>query len=190
MPRPQLWVLAGGNGAGKSTFYVQFLRPRNMVFVNADHIARQLNPDDTVGASYAAARLAANIRKQLLSDKESFCFETVFSHSSKVDFLARAKAAGYEVILVFIHLDHVALNKARVLQRVSEGGHDVPKQKIASRLPRTLKHIKTAIPLCDRIELLDNSSYAQPLQHVATSLNGETTLHMNPLPEWAAKLLQ
>jgi predicted ABC-type ATPase len=189
MRRPQLWVLAGGNGAGKSTFYTQFLKPRNMVFVNADHIARQLNPDDTISVSYAAARLAGNIRKQLLRDRKSFCFETVFSHPSKIDFLARAKAAGYEIILVFIHLDHVALNKARVLQRVSEGGHDVPKNKIASRLPRTLKNIKATIELCDRVELLDNSSYVKPLQRVASISNGNVTPYLSPMPGWAANLL-
>ncbi len=190
MPRPQLWVLAGGNGAGKTTFYAQFLEPQGVVFVNADRIAHQLYSDNSVDLSYAAAKIAARIRDQLLRDKQSFCFETVFSHPSKIDFIAKAKAAGYEIVLVFIHLDHVALNKARVLQRISEGGHDVPKSKITSRIPRTLGHIKSALPLCDRVELIDNSSYVNPMQRVATLRNGHTTLHVDPLPDWAAKLIE
>jgi predicted ABC-type ATPase len=190
MPRPQIWVLAGGNGAGKTTFYEQFLQPLSVVFVNADRIAGQLYADSSTDLSYEAAAIAARIRDQLMRDRQSFCFETVFSHPSKIDFIARAKAAGYEIVLVFIHLDHVALNKARVIQRVSTGGHDVPKGKIASRIPRTLKHIKTALPLCDRVELIDNSSYAKPMQRVASILNGQITSQQKPLPEWAATLLE
>ena len=64
----------------------------------------------------------------------SFCFETVFSHESKIDFLARAKANGYKIILVYIHLFDANLNEARVKQRTSEGGHSVPIEKIHSRI--------------------------------------------------------
>jgi hypothetical protein len=83
----------------------------------------------------------------LISQGISFCFETVFSHDSKIDFLARAKANGYTIILVYIHLFDSRLNEARVKQRISEGGHRVPIDKIHSRIPRTLQHIKTALSI-------------------------------------------
>ncbi len=70
--------------------------------------------------------------------------------------MAQAKAMGYEVILVFIHLDNVMLNQARIAQRVSEGGHNVPEDKVSSRIPRTLLNIKRVLPLCGRSYLLDN----------------------------------
>ena len=145
--KKQLWVLAGGNGAGKSTFYHTRLAPTGMPFVNADILAKQIYPQAPELHSYDAAMIAAQMRLQLLQEGESFCFETVFSHPSKIDFVAEAKAMDYEVILVFIHLHIVSLNQARIAQRVFEGGHNVPNEKIINRIPRTLKLIKKTLPL-------------------------------------------
>ncbi len=65
--RKQLWLLAGGNGAGKSTFYRTALQPRGMALVNADNIARDMAPDSAEEASYAAAQLAEHLRYDLLN---------------------------------------------------------------------------------------------------------------------------
>jgi len=140
--RKQLWILAGGNGAGKSTFYRTQLAPLGLPFINADVLAKELYPQSPEEHSYDAAKRASEIRFQLLHEGRSFCFETVFSHPSKIDFVAQAKALGYEIVLVFIHLDTVSLNQARVAQRLSEGGHNVPDEKVASRIPRLLQNIK------------------------------------------------
>ena len=103
--QPQLWLLAGGNGAGKSTFYHQFLEPLGIPFVNADIIAKKIFPKSPEERSYDAAKIAEKLRANLLQEARSFCFETVFSHPSKIDFVGHAKALGYEIILVFIHLE-------------------------------------------------------------------------------------
>lgn len=186
----QLWLLAGGNGAGKSTFYRCALQPRGLALVNADNIARNIDPDNAEQASYAAAQLAEHLRYDLLNKGVSFCFETVFSHPSKIDFMAQAKALGYEIILVFIHLDNSELNAARVAQRVSEGGHAVPPEKILARIPRTLTHIKHALPLADEVHLLDNSSSDHPLRRIASLKAGLVTTHSDSLPLWAQALLE
>lgn len=185
----QLWLLTGGNGAGKSTFYRLFLAPRGIKFINADLIARDLGSLKPEDAGYRAARLAERLRSSLLEQGLSFCFETVFSHVSKIDFVARAKALGYEVILVYIHLDTPDLNEARVSQRVSEGGHDVPSEKIRSRLPRTLSNISRVLPLVDSAWLLDNSSQANPFRQIATLRLGRVRLMVDRLPLWAAEIL-
>lgn len=189
----QLWLLAGGNGAGKSTFYRTQLQKHGIPFVNADVIAQEIFPDAVEKNSYPAAKIAAEIRNKLLQEGRNFCFETVFSHPSKIDFVANAKALGYQIILVFIHLEPVALNKARVKQRTEEGGHNVPEDKIENRIPRLLQHIKIALPLCDQVRALDNSSATYPFEPVFTLYNGveqKIITHLSPLPEWAKKLLQ
>ncbi len=185
----QLWVLAGGNGAGKSTFYRLQLAKYGIKFVNADLIAKDIDPANLENLSYYAATVAAKIREDLITQGISFCFETVFSHESKIDFVAQAKANGYRIILVFIHLGDSNLNEARVRQRVSEGGHNVPAEKIHSRIPRTIKHIKTALSIVDEVRILDNSSRDNPFQQIIVMKSGKYQSKVDPLPTWAKDLL-
>ena len=186
----QLWLLAGGNGSGKSTFYRTQLQPRGLPFVNADNIAKQVFPDAPEAYSYQAASIAERLRNELLEQGRSFCFETVFSHPSKIDFVGKAKALGYEVIIVFVHLSTAELNKARITQRVEEGGHTVPEDKVVSRIPRTMQNIKTALSLADKAYLLDNSDYIKPFQLVAKIDQGQVTTTSTTLPDWATYLLE
>ncbi|MEJ2157018.1 MAG: zeta toxin family protein [Desulfobacteraceae bacterium] len=187
----QLWVLAGGNGAGKSTFYrMSLLKKRGVLFVNADMIAKLINPESPEQVSYEAAHLVERFRDEFLINGVSFCFETVFSHASKIDFIAKAKAHGYQVILVYIHLDHVGLNEARVHQRVSEGGHNVPPDKIRSRLPRTMKNVAAALPLVDEARLLDNSLRTTPFKEAALVRKGRRIRVAAPLPSWAEEIMR
>jgi predicted ABC-type ATPase len=186
----QLWVLAGGNGAGKTTFYRTRLAALGLPFINADILAKQLYPQAPEAHSYDAAKVAAELRGQLLQEGRSFCVETVFSHPSKIDLVAQAKTLGYEVVLIFIHLDLISLNQARVAQRVAEGGHNVPAEKVTSRIPRVLNHIKQTLPLCDFVSILDNSRADNPFQQVATLRNGQLECFQNSLPNWAISLLE
>ncbi|WP_293268719.1 AAA family ATPase [Neptunomonas sp.] len=185
----QLWMLVGGNGSGKSTFYRKYLEPRGMPFVNADVLAKQIFPEDPEGNSYEAAKYAEQMREQLLIDGATFCFETVFSHPSKIDFIAKAKAFGYQVVMIVLHVETSSLNKARISQRVEEGGHSVPDDKVESRIPRTLDNIRKAIPLCDQVRLLDNSSYSDPFKQIATVRPTGISFHQKMVPEWATGLL-
>ena len=185
----QLWVLAGGNGAGKSTFYNLYLAKTGLNFVNADLIAQDIDPDNTAAISHQAATVAAKIREDLIAQGISFCFETVFSHESKIDFLGQAKARGYRIILVYVHLFDSSLNEARVKQRVAEGGHNVPKEKIHSRIPRTIRHIKTALSIVDEARIMDNSSRGNPFRQVVVMRDGNYRVIVDPLPTWAWDLL-
>lgn len=183
-----LWGLVGGNGAGKSTFFKEALEPLGMPFINADLIAQDIYPDDPEGHSYDAAKIAESMRIEAIQSGESFCFETVFSHPSKIDFLGQAKALGYRIILVLIHVDDVSLNLARISQRVIDGGHDVPSEKVVARIPRTLENVKLAIPLCDRVHVLDNSRLDDPFRPIITLEDGRWDEQVDPLPDWAANL--
>ena len=185
----QLWLLVGGNGAGKSTFYRLILEPLGLPFVNADRLAKLVYPAAAEEHSYEAALLAEQQRNTLLASGASFCFETVFSHPSKIDFTARAKALDYTVIMVLIHLEQAELNAARVAQRVQEGGHNVPTEKLLERIPRMLNQGKTASPLCDEVRVLDNSSAENPFRPLMTIKLGQVEFHQHPLPAWATQLL-
>lgn len=185
----QLWVLVGGNGAGKSTFFHRFLEPKGMKFVNADVLAKQFYPEDPEAHSYEAAEQAGILRDRMLIEGRNFAFETVFSHPSKIDFLAKAKTHGYEIILVVLHVNDVSLNKARISQRVEEGGHYVPDEKVETRIPRALANVKAAIPLCDSVYVLDNSSFDNPFSQVLTIKNQTVDYARKPLPDWAQELI-
>src|SRR5271168_5018989 len=97
--RPVVVAIAGPNGAGKTTFYFSHLEAAGLRFVNADMLARELDIEP-----YAAARVADSLRRELLAQRESFIFETVFSDPAgeKLEFLKQACAAGYNTILCFI----------------------------------------------------------------------------------------
>ena len=184
----KLRVLAGGNGAGKSTFYLHYLSKYGIKFVNADLIARAMDTDDPEGLIYEAATLATEMRENMVVQGESFCFETDFSHASKIVFIAMAKAHGYTVIVVYIHLTDPSLEEARVYQRTLEGGHHVLVEKIQSRIPKTMKNVKTALPLVDESWILDNSSGQDRFQQIAIIKSGYCEKKVNPLPAWARDL--
>ena len=177
-------MLAGVNGAGKSTFYEQFLSEQ-LPFLNADRIAA----DQGIADPFMARTLADRLRNEQIDAGASFAYETVFSHPDRLDALLRARAAGYEITLVFIHLDHEQLNNARIAQRVRAGGHYVAPEKVHDRLPRTLALVRVAITICDHAFLFDNSSADMPFQRVATVHRGVATSDPTDLPAWARDLL-
>ncbi len=129
--RPIVVAVAGPNGAGKTTFYAAHLERVGLRFVNADDLARELEVD-----AYEAAEVAKQLREVLVAQGESFVFETVFSDpvGDKLEFLRRASARGYTVVLCFIGLDSPELCDERVAMRVLQGGHDVPTEKLVARL--------------------------------------------------------
>ncbi len=186
----QLWLIAGGNGAGKSTFYRMYLAPKGIKVVNADLIAKEIDPKNPEKASYKAATWASWLIEDLLYQGISFCYETVFSHESKIDFTAKARSLGYEIILVFIHLDIPELNEARVIQRVTMGGHNVPSDKIYSRIPRTMKHVAKILPIVNQARFLNNSSREDPFQLVAVIKKGRCDYKVDHFPGWAENMLK
>lgn len=174
-------AVAGPNGAGKTTFYHAHIAPAALRYVSADILARELEMDP-----YAAANAATAIRRALLGQKESFAFETVFSDpvGDKLDFLKEAVAAGYTVVLCFIGLEDAALSEERVAMRVSQGGHDVPSEKLKPRFPRTMANLKAAIAALPLVYVFDNSDLRRPFRRVAVFRNSRPEAKVKDLPEW------
>jgi predicted ABC-type ATPase/EAL domain-containing protein (putative c-di-GMP-specific phosphodiesterase class I) len=172
--QPCIVVLAGSNGAGKSTFFREFLEPTGIIFVNADVMARAMNPAAPGDVGYQAARVAEATRQDLVSRGQSFCMETVLSDPAgdKVAFLRAAQSKGYVICLIYIRLASVELSRARVQQRVSEGGHDVPDDKLDSRFERTRRNAASALSIADVGFVFDNSSVEHPYRHLETWIAG------------------
>lgn len=194
LDRPVLIFLAGPNGAGKSTFFDEYLSDLGLPYVNADRIARVLR-DAEPDASRAdidrrAFVRAEELRAALVEARLSFCTETVFSDpaSAKVKLLEHARRRGFTTFLIFIGLDGPELSIARVKQRVGQGGHDVPDDKLRARFPQTLANLRAAIPVVDEAFVLDNSSYDQPYRVVAVYAGGRLVSRHPPLPAWARGL--
>lgn len=179
---PRMWVLAGANGSGNSTFYQLMLEPRGVRWINADDIARTMWPADPEGHSYAAAAVAAEQREAAVRAGIDFATETVFSHPSKLVLLHNARAAGYHVTLVYIHLASAELNVARVAQRVAQGGHNVPQDKIIARRARVQTLMGEAIAAADEAVILDNSDDDNPFVVVARVSGGVVTYQADGLP--------
>ena len=183
-----LWVLAGANGSGKSTFYRKFLADTGIPFINADEIAKVKFPEKTVEANQKAQAEAHRLYHENLDKGDSFCYETVFSHHSKIEFLERARHFGYIINLGYIHLEDPDLNVLRVTQRVSEGGHDVPEYKIRGRITRTMDHIKKALVIVDEADIYENSNDENPFALKASIKNGKFTFLDKPTPVWLSEL--
>jgi predicted ABC-type ATPase len=184
--RPLVIAIAGPNGAGKTTFYHAHIAAAGLRLVNADLLANELAIDP-----YAAAEVAASLRDELVRQRESFAFETVFSDpvGDKLGFLRRTAESGYLVALCFIGLATPEISMERVAMRVSQGGHDVPNEKIMSRFPRILTNLKLAIKQLPHVLVFDNSDLNKPYRQVATFENGELLEIDTPQPTWFAKLL-
>jgi predicted ABC-type ATPase len=193
--RPTVLVLTGSNGAGKSMFYTTFLAQTNLPFVNADEIAKTL--DSLAGQtadqkSLVAAEIADRTRRTHVNLRQSFIFETVFSdrQGDKVRFLNECLKAGYNVLIVFIGISNVHLSQARVIQRIKQGGHDVPDEKLFERFPRTLANLAAAIKEGFNILMLDNSSRDSPYRPIAIFKNSSLVWKTNePTPAWAQTFL-
>jgi predicted ABC-type ATPase len=185
--RPVIVALAGPNGAGKTTFYHAHLRPAGLRFVNADVLARELDLDP-----YAAAQVAEALRRQLLQQRESFVFETVFSDpvGDKLAFLKEAARVGYAVVLCFIGIAGPEVSEARVAMRVSQGGHDVPTEKLAARFPRTLANLKAAMRVLPQVWVFDNDDLRTPFRKVAVFEHGRQGWLIKRIPKWLEPLLK
>lgn len=184
--RPIVVAIAGPNGAGKSTFFEAHLKSSGLRFLNADAVARELAVD-----AYEAARMMAALRTELVNQRESFIFETVFSDpvGDKLRFLKRAAQSGYAVVLCFVGIADADTSEERVSMRVSQGGHDVPTEKLIERFPRTLANLAAALRELPCVLVFDNDDLKAPFRQVAAYTSGQAVQLNEPIPAWFKQLL-
>jgi predicted ABC-type ATPase len=161
---PNLFIIAGCNGAGKTTASYTVLPELLDVkeFVNADEIAKGLSPFQPEKASIEAGKIMLKRLQDLINQQVDFAFETTLSSKIFTQYIDKAKAKGYSVRLVFYWLDSVELAIERVKIRVLEGGHSIPTEVIIRRYYAGLKNFLSIYrSKVDYWMLFDNSK-AEP----------------------------
>lgn len=160
MKEKNLYIIAGCNGAGKTTASFTILPEIIMCkeFVNADEIAKGLSPFQPEKVSFEAGRIMLKRIKELLNENESFGFETTLSTKSYKNKILNAKQKGYTVSLLFFWLNNVDLAKERVKTRVKEGGHNIPNKVIERRYIKGIKNLfDIYMDIVDGALIFDNS---------------------------------
>ncbi len=142
---PILFIIAGCNGAGKTTASFTVLPELLNVkeFVNADEIAKGLSPFQPEKVSIEAGKIMLRRIDELISQNQDFAFETTLASRSFVSLCNSVKKKKYQICLTFLWLDSKELAIERVKQRVSEGGHNIPTETIIRRYSAGLKNFFT-----------------------------------------------
>ncbi len=158
--KKQLYIIAGCNGAGKTTASFTIL-PEVLdckEFINADEIAKGLSPFQPESVAMQAGRIMLARMDELLKKGETFAFETTLTTKSYKQKIEWAQANGYEVTLLFFWLRNSKLAKKRVAQRVSEGGHNIPDEIIERRYHSGITQlITTYMDIIEKYYIFDNS---------------------------------
>lgn len=183
--KPQIVVLAGPNGAGKSTFYEAFLADSPLPRLDPDVFAKEANL-----AAEEAARIMDATRERMIEDGLGFITETVFSDpvGAKLQMLRDAIAAGFDVRLIYIGIANVKQSSERIDQRLSEGGHDVPRDRLPRRFRQSLANLREALTFVPLVEVYDNSSDTEPFRRVLVVRDGSVVERTRQAPAWACGL--
>lgn len=193
--RPTLCIVAGPNGSGKTTMTLQLLAnewAEDSLYINPDNIAQETFGDwNSPEAVLKAAKLATDKRYECLAQKKDFVFETVFSSEEKLEFVRKAKAAGFFIRFFFVCTEDPEINVHRITKRFLEGGHEVPISKIISRYYKSLANAAQAIELVDRAYIYDNSVENTLPQLLYRTVDGTVfKQYSENVSEWAEMLVK
>ena len=193
--KPTLCVVAGPNGSGKTTTTVQLLNNEwtaDSLYINPDNIAQEMFGDwNSPEAVVKAAEHATKLCYECLEQNRDFVFETVFSSAEKLEFLQKAKEAGFFIRLFYVCTSDPAINVARITQRYLNGGHEVPISKVISRYYKSLVNATKAISFVDRAYVYDNSIDNQLPRLLYRTTEGRLfKQYVEEIPEWAGMLLK
>lgn len=134
-----LYIIAGANGSGKSTFALSYTALNNLYFINADEIAKSYDPNDISKFKVKAGKEFFRQLEQNLNENKSFMIESTLSGKYLKDVINKAKEKDFKIVLIYLFLETEDENISRVKNRVLNGGHDVPENDIKRRYFRSKK---------------------------------------------------
>lgn len=137
MNKKTLYIVAGANGSGKTTFALNFASIENLYFINADEIAKEYDPNDIQKYKVKAGKEFFKRLTNKLQEKNSFVIETTLSGKYLTKVIAQAKQNGFNTVLIYLYLEDNQENILRVKNRVLSGGHNVPEEDIVRRYYRS-----------------------------------------------------
>ena len=190
--KPILIVIAGPNGSGKTSLTGKILKHEwlaDCTYINPDFIAQEKFGDwNSPEAVISAANYAHDLRYELLGNRKSMIFETVFSSEEKIKFVMEAIKNDYFVRLFFVGTDSPIINSARIAKRVLGGGHDVPITKIISRYSKSIANCVTVAKEVDRLYVYDNSVDNQDPILLFRMTKGKLEKRYRDINEWAKEI--
>jgi predicted ABC-type ATPase len=192
--KPELIIIAGTNGAGKTFITQKFLHNesnKTTAYININEVAYEMFGDwNSIDSIIKAANYCAEWRERCIEEKQSFVFETVMSSEDKIKFITKAKEEGFFVRLFFISTSNPAINASRIAGRVMKGGHDVPITKIISRYFKSIRNCKNLSKIVDRLYIYDNSIDGEDAKIQFRLSNGNLEkVYVENIPEWAQILI-
>ncbi len=180
MNSKNLYIIAGPNGSGKTTFAKRFLPKHCTHFINADLIAQGLSPFSPVIAAMKAGRLVLKEIEEMSERGVNFAFETTLSGKTYLSLLNKLKTKGYRTHIFFLWIPNSNLALERIKDRVAGGGHHVPAVDVRRRFRRSIDNFfKVYEPLLDTWMLYDNSESEPRL--VAEKIDGKVSVKEDDL---------
>ena len=166
--KPVLYVLAGVNGAGKSSIGESEFRSQGSPVFNPDTIAqhiRTLHPDISLPLANAHAwQTGKSLLEQAIAGGRDYRFETTLGGRTIAQLLEKAARSGHRLRIWFCGLASADLHLKRVQSRVAHGGHDIPADKIRERWNRSRENLIRLLPRIDHLRVYDNSKEADPAE--------------------------
>jgi predicted ABC-type ATPase len=201
--KPRIYVLAGVNGAGKSSVGGAMFKKAGQEFFNHDTVAseaRELNPGLThEQANVFAWVLGRSLLEKAILKRQDFAFETTLGGNTMTGLLERAANSGIEVRIWYVGLHSVEMHIARVRVRVRLGGHDIPEAKIRERYDRSRLNLLRLLPRLTELKVFDNSAENDPRKGrrpepilLLRMIRGRivSCLDLLEMPEWVKPIVQ
>lgn len=186
--RATMYVFAGNNGSGKSTF-------RNLIVdqigisvnIDPDSLARAINPEHPEQHRVSAGKEAIKLARECVRSKRDFSVETTLAGGNVIRLMKEARANGFDVTMFFVGLGDYRLNIERVAVRVQNGGHHIPTEDIIRRHHTSLENLLQYLHLIDYLLVIDNSDSIGKI--VLEAEAQQIRLCDDVLPEWVENIV-